>query len=92
MLIISMHTPIKDWHASSQEHRNLAKANLNRFPLPPRSKVSSTLVLCWNLLMFSRYRATFQWSHYRNTLVGNPTLPASTEACASVTSAFLQVS
>lgn len=37
------------------------------------------------------YRATFQWEHYKRSLYGSPNLPTATEACASVTSAFLQV-
>ena len=42
-------------------------------------------------LWVCRYRATFHWNHYRKALVEGPKLPESTEACASVTSAFLQV-
>ncbi|KAK9829398.1 hypothetical protein WJX72_005590 [[Myrmecia] bisecta] len=37
------------------------------------------------------YKAYFRWSHYPHKLLEGPTLPLETEACASVTSAFLQV-
>ncbi|KAK9840948.1 hypothetical protein WJX81_002060 [Elliptochloris bilobata] len=37
------------------------------------------------------YKCYLRWSHYKHRLHGQPVLPAETEACASVTSAFLQV-
>ena len=36
------------------------------------------------------YKCYLRWSHYKHRLHGQPVLPAETEACASVTSAFLQ--
>jgi len=39
-----------------------------------------------------RYKAYFRWGHYPFKLKSGPMLPDETEACASVTSAFLQVS
>ena len=38
-----------------------------------------------------RYKAYFRWSHYQFKLQPGLVLPEETEACASVTSAFLQV-
>ena len=38
-----------------------------------------------------RYRAHFRWEHYQHQLAQQMDLPDETEACASVTSAFLQV-
>lgn len=38
-----------------------------------------------------RYKLHLRWEHYKHRLQGQPVLPAETEACASVTSAFLQV-
>jgi hypothetical protein len=37
------------------------------------------------------YKAHFRWKHYTSELAGDVERPAGTEACASVTSAFLQV-
>lgn len=37
------------------------------------------------------YKAYFRWDHYCHKIHAGPTLPDETEACASVTSAFLQV-
>lgn len=38
-----------------------------------------------------RYKAHFRWQHYPYSVIGASPLPVQTEACASVTSAFLQV-
>ena len=44
------------------------------------------------LFVLCRYKAYFRWGHYPYKLKVGPTLPDETEACASVTSAFLQAS
>lgn len=38
-----------------------------------------------------RYKAYFRWAHYPHKLRSNITMQTETDACPSVTSAFLQV-
>jgi len=40
----------------------------------------------------SSYKAHFRWGHYEAAVVAALDLPVETQACASVTSAFLQAS
>ena len=42
-------------------------------------------------LHFLRYKAYFRWPHYQYKLNSPEMLPVETDACASVTAAFLQV-
>lgn len=43
------------------------------------------------MLAIRRYKAHFRWKHYTQAVAEGTEQPAGTEACASVTSAFLQI-
>ena len=55
---------------------------MNGFKPPGRSRPTNNQLL---------YKAYFRWKHYDQELEAGTELPVGTEACASVTSAFLQI-
>jgi hypothetical protein len=68
-----------------------AAALANGGPASEGRSSSSATTWCESGLCQRRYKAYFRWSHYQFKLQPGLVLPEETEACASVTSAFLQV-
>lgn len=88
-LTFNMHAPVAIHWSSLPELDSL----------PPLSHlVRGSAFSCWmqrwchrGPCACCRYRAHFRWEHYQHQLAQQMDLPDETEACASVTSAFLQV-
>lgn len=70
----------------TQQCRCLCRESSRRHPL-----------VCWSLTLYlhlCRYKAYFRWNHYCHKLKNDAScsnLPTETDACPSVTAAFLQV-
>lgn len=80
--------------AQASEHHLCAPNRKPTTQSPSPALLDAELNHCFGtspLHISDRYKAYFRWDHYSYKIHAGPTLPDETEACASVTSAFLQV-